>query len=92
MHAFDKGCMSGAALHAISMFDGNKEHDCIGWMCSTEPPSARAGASLCASEDGRRLWLFGGNAGSGSLNDLHFMDLETHAWTQVCLPLRSTAC
>lgn len=52
-------------------------------VCSGEPPSARVGASLCASEDGRRLWLFGGNAGGGSLNDLHFMDLETHTWTQV---------
>ena len=52
-------------------------------MCSVEPPSARAGATLCASEDGRRLWLFGGNDGTASLNDLHCLDLEARTWTQV---------
>ena len=48
-----------------------------------EPPSGRMGASLSASEDGRRLWLFGGNAGSGSLNDLYCLELETRTWSQV---------
>lgn len=44
------------------------------------------GASLSASEDGRRLWLFGGNAGGASLNDLYCLELETRTWTQVLLP------
>ena len=52
-------------------------------VCSMEPPSARMGASLSGSEDGRRVWLFGGNAGGASLNDLYCLDLETRTWSQV---------
>ncbi|DBA67511.1 TPA: hypothetical protein ACH3X2_001791 [Trebouxia sp. C0005] len=48
-----------------------------------EPPSARMGASLSGSEDGRRVWLFGGNAGGASLNDLYCLELETRIWSQV---------
>ena len=55
-------------------------------QCSMEPPSARMGSSLSASEDGRRLWLFGGNAGGGSLNDLYCLELETRTWSQVSMP------
>ena len=53
-----------------------------------EPPSARMGASLSGSEDGRRLWLFGGNTGAGSVNDLYCLELETRTWSQVS-PLSS---
>jgi len=52
-------------------------------VCSMEPPSARMGASLSGSEDGRRVWLFGGNAGGASLNDLYCLELETRTWSQV---------
>ena len=48
-----------------------------------DPPSARMGASLSSSEDGRRLWLFGGNTGGGSVNDLYCLELETRTWSQV---------
>ena len=54
-------------------------------MCSMEPPSARMGASLSGSEDGRRVWLFGGNAGGASLNDLYCLELETRIWSQVLM-------
>ena len=54
-------------------------------MCSMEPPSARVGASLSGSEDGRRVWLFGGNAGGASLNDLYCLELETRTWSQVLI-------
>ena len=48
-----------------------------------EPPSARMGATLSGSEDGRRLWLFGGNTGGGSVNDLYCLELDTRTWSQV---------
>jgi hypothetical protein len=54
-------------------------------VCSMEPPSARMGASLSGSEDGRRVWLFGGNAGGASLNDLYCLELETRTWSQVLI-------
>ena len=54
-------------------------------VCSMEPPSARVGASLSGSEDGRRVWLFGGNAGGASLNDLYCLELETRTWSQVLI-------
>ena len=52
-------------------------------LCSMDPPSARMGGSLSSSEDGRRLWLFGGNTGAGSVNDLYCLELETRTWSQV---------
>jgi len=54
-------------------------------VCSMEPPIARMGASLSGSEDGRRVWLFGGNAGGASLNDLYCLELETRTWSQVLI-------
>ena len=47
------------------------------------PPRARRGASLCADEDGRRLYLFGGHDGARLLNDVHCLDAERLAWTAV---------
>lgn len=45
--------------------------------CSTNRP---AGASLCATEDGRRLYLFGGHDGNGPLNDCHYLEVEQLLW------------
>ena len=42
-----------------------------------------AGASICASEEGRRIYLFGGNDGTKALNDVHFLDLEKLQWCAV---------
>lgn len=39
-----------------------------------------AGATLSVTEDGRRLYLFGGNDGSRALNDVHFMEIERLSW------------
>ncbi|KAK9837697.1 hypothetical protein WJX74_003317 [Apatococcus lobatus] len=50
---------------------------------NTAPPSPRRGASLVVSEDGRKLWIFGGNSGHGSLNDLYSFDIESCMWCQV---------
>jgi tRNA wybutosine-synthesizing protein 3 len=41
------------------------------------------GASICASEDGRRMYLFGGNDGSKALNDVYYLDLEKLHWNSV---------
>lgn len=46
---------------------------------------AHAGASLCATEDGRRLYLFGGSDGTRSLNDVVFLELEKLSWTYVAV-------
>lgn len=44
---------------------------------------APAGASLCCSEDGRRLLLFGGHDGGRLLNDVYVLELEQqrYVWT-----------
>ncbi|GBF88822.1 hypothetical protein Rsub_01723 [Raphidocelis subcapitata] len=47
------------------------------------PPCARKGATLCATDDGRRLYLFGGHDGAGPLSDLHYLDAERLAWSAV---------
>ncbi|KAK9825409.1 hypothetical protein WJX81_002378 [Elliptochloris bilobata] len=47
------------------------------------PPSARRGASLCAGDDGRHLWLFGGCDGARCLGDLLCFDVEAGQWSQV---------
>ena len=38
---------------------------------------------MVVSEDGRKLWLFGGNNGHGSLNDLYSFDIDSCMWCQV---------
>ncbi|KAK9823106.1 hypothetical protein WJX72_000307 [[Myrmecia] bisecta] len=52
---------------------------------STEPPCARRNATLCATEDGKRLWLYGGSNGQISLADLYYFDTESMMWSQVTL-------
>ncbi|GAX74227.1 hypothetical protein CEUSTIGMA_g1676.t1 [Chlamydomonas eustigma] len=69
-------------LNDLWIFD----QDSNSWMhvnCYGILPSARHGASICASEDGRRLYLFGGNDGSKALNDVHYLDLEKLHWNAV---------
>jgi hypothetical protein len=48
---------------------------------STHTCPALPGATLCATEDGRRLYLFGGSDGSRALNDVYFLELEKLSWT-----------
>lgn len=40
-----------------------------------------SGASICATEDGRRLYVFGGNDGTKVLNDVNFLELEKLQWS-----------
>jgi hypothetical protein len=41
------------------------------------------GATLCATDDGRRLYLFGGHDGSQLLADVHYLEVERMAWSQI---------
>jgi hypothetical protein len=43
-------------------------------------PSARKGATLVASENGRKMYLFGGHDGSATLNDIHVLEVERFSW------------
>jgi hypothetical protein len=45
------------------------------------PPSA--GASLCATEDGRRLYLFGGHDGAGPVGDVRYLEVDRMAWSEI---------
>lgn len=38
---------------------------------------AGSGASLCATDDGRRLYLFGGHDGNGPLNDCYYLEVTS---------------
>lgn len=45
--------------------------------------TAAAGASLCATEDGRVAYLFGGHDGSGPCNDCWSLQLEGLQWSRL---------
>jgi len=49
-------------------------------VTSGMPPAARRGHTLCQSEDGRNLWLFGGYDGTKYLNDLYILETERMEW------------
>ncbi|KAF6250631.1 hypothetical protein COO60DRAFT_1681080 [Scenedesmus sp. NREL 46B-D3] len=51
--------------------------------CYGLAPSARKGASLCATEDGRRLYLIGGHDGQQLLNDCYYLEVERLVWSQI---------
>eukprot|EP00798_Chlamydomonas_sp_ICE-L_P017172 gene17174-23488_t len=60
------------------------DQDSMSWshvICYGAKPSPRRGATICATEDGRRLYIFGGNDGCRTLNDVHFLDLEKLTWS-----------
>ena len=44
-------------------------------------PSPRRGHSMVASEDGRRLFVFGGFDGKAVLNDLHILETDRMQWS-----------
>lgn len=51
---------------------------------------ACTGATLSVTEDGRRLYMFGGNDGTRALNDVYFMEIERLSWGY--LPVHVSAC
>ncbi|KAG2490886.1 hypothetical protein HYH03_010803 [Edaphochlamys debaryana] len=48
-------------------------------------PTPRTGAATTCTDDGRRLYVFGGNDGSRCLNDVHYLDLEKLTWSPVAV-------
>lgn len=74
--------VDGNLLNDVWTFD----QDSCSWTqvsCYGNQPSPRQGTSACASEDGRRIYVFGGNDGTKVLNDVFFLDLERLQWTYV---------
>jgi len=70
----------GTLLNDLWIFD----QDSVNWTyvtCFGSPPCPRRGASISATEDGRRLYVFGGNDGSRALNDVYFLELEKLQWS-----------
>lgn len=56
-------------------------------QCPSTPPyvhtNTRAGATLCATEDGRRLYVFGGHDGVRLLSCVYYLDTERSTWSNV---------
>ncbi|KAG2424386.1 hypothetical protein HXX76_014595 [Chlamydomonas incerta] len=48
-------------------------------------PSPRTGAAATCTDDGRRLYVFGGSDGGRCLNDVHYLDLEKLTWSPVAV-------
>uniref|UniRef100_A0A7S0Y9W2 Uncharacterized protein n=1 Tax=Polytomella parva TaxID=51329 RepID=A0A7S0Y9W2_9CHLO len=48
-------------------------------------PTPRRGSSLSATEDGRRLYVFGGFDGYECNNDVHYLDLEKLTWSPMSI-------
>ncbi|KAL6758234.1 hypothetical protein V8C86DRAFT_2601400 [Haematococcus lacustris] len=70
----------GTLLNDLWIYD----QDVLSWTyvtCFGNLPSPRRGSTLCATEDGRRLYIFGGNDGERALNDVLFLELEKLSWT-----------
>mmetsp|Transcript_17491 Transcript_17491/g.44035 ORF Transcript_17491/g.44035 Transcript_17491/m.44035 type:complete len:628 (-) Transcript_17491:2367-4250(-) len=70
----------GQLLNDLWIYD----QDSLNWTyvtCFGNTPAPRRGASLNATEDGRRLYLFGGSDGERALNDVYFLELEKLSWT-----------
>jgi hypothetical protein len=44
-------------------------------------PSPRKGASAVASENGRKMYLFGGHDGTKTLSDVHVLEMERFSWS-----------
>ncbi|KXZ54835.1 hypothetical protein GPECTOR_4g907 [Gonium pectorale] len=49
-------------------------------------PAPRTGAASTCTDDGRRLYVFGGHDGSRCLNDVHYLDLEKLTWSPMGQP------
>lgn len=46
-------------------------------------PSPRKGASLVVTENGRKMYIFGGHDGTSTLNDIHVLEVERFSWALV---------
>ena len=59
--------------------------------CSVIWPAARRAATMTASADETRFWLFGGCCAEGRTAELHRFDATTHVWTLVWSKPRAPA-
>jgi len=50
---------------------------------SGAPPSPRWGATICVSNDGRRLYIMGGHDDTQSLGDVHCLNLDRSLWQNI---------
>ncbi len=46
-------------------------------------PPPRKGVSLCCSDDGRQVWLFGGYNGTSASNEIYVLETENFSWTSI---------
>ncbi|MEW5307774.1 MAG: hypothetical protein WDW38_010526 [Sanguina aurantia] len=82
MFVFGGATAEGGLLNDLWIFD----QDSSQWTrvtCFGSTPAPRRGATINATEDGRRLFVFGGNDGTRNLNDVSFLDLEKLMWNAV---------
>eukprot|EP00775_Hariotina_reticulata_P013491 gene13491-13616_t len=70
----------GQLLNDLWVLDNNQWSHCV---CYGYPPCPRKGASLCATEDGRRLYLFGGHDGTQLLSDCYYLEVERLMWSPI---------
>lgn len=79
------GCTAdGVLLNDVWMYD---QDSCQWSHVSTfgSVPSPRRGAAAACTDDGRRLYVFGGHDGFRALNDVHYLDLEKLTWSPVAV-------
>ncbi|GLC41598.1 hypothetical protein PLESTF_000274300 [Pleodorina starrii] len=81
---FGGASADGVLLNDVWMYD---QDSCQWSHISTfgTVPAPRTGAAATCTDDGRRLYVFGGNDGSRCLNDVHYLDLEKLTWSPVAV-------
>ena len=80
---------SGGLRNDLLRLDFSEADGWAGVATRGTPPPPRRGHALCAAEDGRRLWLFGGRDEAGeALDDLYVLNLDAAAPTWQLLKKR----
>ena len=46
-------------------------------------PAPMKGCTLCCTDDGRHMWLFGGFNGTVASNEVNVLEIETFTWTNI---------
>jgi hypothetical protein len=85
-------CVVGVKMYLFGGFNTTLMNDLVlldveamSWSTvapdSVALPAPRRCHALCATDDGGRLWLFGGTDGQKTLNDLWLYDVDRRSWT-----------